>query len=113
MAAIQFIRGLDEETVPQVYLTRSKDGTNGTARFLFNQPQAFNRAGASLGDITGMYLVDDEGELVTRDVQAKFLNGQPQAIEARYIMRSPAEWDRFMRFMERYAKDMGLEFSRA
>jgi len=51
--------------------------------------------------------------LVTRNVQAKFLNGQPQAIEARYIMRSPAEWDRFMRFMERYAKDMGLEFSRA
>jgi len=113
MAAIQFIRGVDEETVPQVYLTRSKDGTNGTARFLFNQPQAFNQAGASLGDITGMYLVDEEGELVTRDVNAKFLNGKPQAIEARYIMRSPEEWDRFMRFMERYAKEMGLEFSRA
>ncbi|WAS05645.1 photosystem II reaction center protein Psb28 [Gloeomargaritales cyanobacterium VI4D9] len=113
MASIQFIRGLDEETVPEVYLTRAKDGTNGTARFRFDQPRAFDRADASIGDITGMYLVDDEGELVTRDVNARFLNGKPQAIEARYIMRSPQEWDRFMRFMERYARDMGLEFSQA
>ncbi len=113
MAAIQFIRGLDEETVPEVYLTRSKDGTNGMARFRFDQPKAFNRSEANLGDITGMYLVDEEGELVTRDVNARFLNGKPQAIEARYVMRSPAEWDRFMRFMERYAKAMGLEFTPA
>jgi Psb28 protein len=29
-------------------------------------------------------------------VQAKFVNGKPDRIEARYIMRSSLEWDRFM-----------------
>lgn len=28
--------------------------------------------------------------------QAKFVNGKPDRIEARYIMRSTLEWDRFM-----------------
>jgi len=60
-----------------------------------------------------MYLIDEEGELLTREVKAKFINGQPEALEALYIMRSPAEWDRFMRFMERYAEENGLEFSKS
>lgn len=29
-------------------------------------------------------------------LQAKFVNGKPDRIEARYIMRSTLEWDRFM-----------------
>ena len=29
-------------------------------------------------------------------MQAKFVNGKPDRIEARYIMRSSLEWDRFM-----------------
>ncbi|KAL2470583.1 Photosystem II reaction center PSB28 protein [Abeliophyllum distichum] len=57
---IQFIQGTDEQTVPDVRLTKSRDGTNG--------------------------------------------------IEAKYIMRTPREWDRFMRFMERYANENGLSF---
>jgi len=29
------------------------------------------------------------------------VNGRPCMIEARHIMRSERDWDRFMRFMER------------
>lgn len=29
-------------------------------------------------------------------MQAKFVNGKPDRIEARYVMRSSLEWDRFM-----------------
>ena len=64
------------------------------------------------GEITGMYLIDQEGELSTVDVNAKFLNGKPQGIEATYVMKTTAEWNRFMRFMERYAEDNGLGFSK-
>lgn len=39
--------------------------------------------------------------------------GKPRIIEARLVMRSTAEWDRFMRFMERYAAENGLEFTKA
>ncbi|RAQ38751.1 photosystem II reaction center protein Psb28, partial [Arthrospira sp. O9.13F] len=29
------------------------------------------------------------------------------------LMRSPEEWDRFMRFMSRYAEENGLEFNKS
>lgn len=106
---IQFIRGTDEQTVPDVSLTRSKDGSNGVATFLFDQPSVFDSS-RELGDITGLYMQDEEGVLQTVDVSAKFVNGKPAKIEARYIMRSVKDWDRFMRFMERYAEANGLGF---
>jgi hypothetical protein len=58
-AAIQFIRGVDEPTVPEVRLTRSRSGTNGSAMFIFENPSIF-QASSGLGDITGLFMVDDE-----------------------------------------------------
>ncbi|XP_031250191.1 photosystem II reaction center PSB28 protein, chloroplastic-like [Pistacia vera] len=106
---IQFIQGTDELTVPDVKLTKSRDGTNGMAIFSFDQPSVFDSSN-EIGDITGFYMIDEEGVLQSVDVSAKFVNGKPSRIEAKYIMRSPREWDRFMRFMERYANQNGLQF---
>ncbi len=111
MAEIQFSRGITENVVPDVRLTRAKDGTNGTATFYFEHPKALE--GTSTEEITGMYLIDEEGELMTREVNAKFVNGQAAALEALYIIRSADEWDRFMRFMERYAAENELGFNKA
>ncbi|MEG3835813.1 MULTISPECIES: photosystem II reaction center protein Psb28 [unclassified Microcoleus] len=111
MAKIQFSRGIDEDAVPEVRLTRSKTGAQGTATFIFENPKALSST--STEDITGMYMIDEEGELLTREVKAKFINGQPAGLEALYLMRSPEEWDRFMRFMERYSESNGLGFSKA
>ncbi|ESR56967.1 hypothetical protein CICLE_v10022322mg [Citrus x clementina] len=97
---IQFIQGTDELTVPDVKLTKSRDGSNGMAIFSFSEPSVFDSSG-EIGDITGFYMIDEEGTLQSVDVSAKFVNGRPSRIEAKYIMRSPREWDRFMRFMER------------
>ncbi|MED6134694.1 Photosystem II reaction center Psb28 protein [Stylosanthes scabra] len=107
--AIQFIQGTDELTIPDVRLTKSRDGTNGMAIFKFDQPSVFDSSG-EVGDITGLYLIDEEGTLQSVDVSAKFVNGKPSGIEAKYVMRSPREWDRFMRFMERYSNANGLQF---
>ena len=60
-----------------------------------------------------LYLIDEEGILETSDVNARFINGKPEAIESIYIMKSPEAWDRFMRFMERYGETNGLVFTRA
>lgn len=111
MAQIQFSRGINEDAIPDVRLTRSRDGSNGTATFYFDKPKALSNS--STEDITGMYLIDEEGELTTREVKAKFVNGQPQALEALYVMKSAEDWDRFMRFMQRYAEENGLEFSKS
>lgn len=111
MAQIQFSRGLDETVIPEVRLTRSKRGDTGTATFYFNSPKILD--GDNTNEITGMYMIDEEGEIITRDVKGKFINGKARAIEAKYIMSSPEEWERFMRFMERYAQQNDLGFSKA
>lgn len=111
MAHIEFARGIIEDVIPDVRLTRSPDGTNGTATFYFDNPKALSEEEGV--EVTGMYLVDDEGELVTREVKGKFVNGEPAGIEAIYVMKSVEEWDRFMRFMNRYAEENGLGFSKS
>lgn len=111
MAKIQFSRGLDEEVIPEVRLTRSRSGDQGTATFIFTKPKILDQG--TTEDITGMYLIDEEGEIVTREVKGKFINGVPEALEAVHLMKSKDEWDRFMRFMERYAEENGLGFSKS
>ena len=105
MAEIQFSRGTNETVIPDVRLTRAKDGTNGRAYFSFDNPDILRQGNL---EILGMYLVDEEGELVSRDVNAKFVNGLAKSIEATYTMKSAAEWDRFIRFMDRYSESHGM-----
>ena len=112
-AKIQFIKGLDEKVLPDVRLTRSRDGSTGTAKFRFKNPNILDKSTTKEGEITGMYLIDKEGILETRDVNARFINGKLEAIECIYIMKNPETWDRFMRFMERYGKTNGLVFTKA
>jgi photosystem II protein len=109
MAASQFFRGVDEPVVPDIRMTRSRDGRTGQAIFVFDQPEAL--APESMGDIGGMYMVDEEGQLVTREVNAKFVNGKPAALEATYTWKTPEDFERFMRFAQRYADSHDLGFS--
>lgn len=122
--SLEFIRGVAEETVPDVRLKRSPNGGSGTANFRFVSPSLLEDSG-EVGDVTGpsliplisdafpgLYMVDEEGVIQTVDVNAKFINGNLEAIEANYFMKSVGEWDRFMRFMERYASENGLGFQK-
>ncbi len=108
-ATIQFFRGTDETAVPEIRLTRSRDGRTGQAFFVFDQPDALGTE--AIGEISGMILLDEEGELITREVQARFVNGSPSALEAVYSWKSEADFQRFMRFAERYAKSHGLGYT--
>ena len=111
MAKIQFSRGINEEVIPEVRLTRSKTGNSGTATFIFQNPKALSESYTE--EITGMYMVDEEGEIVTREVKGKFINGKPEALEAVHLMKSAQEWERFMRFMQRYAEENGLGLNKS
>jgi len=108
-AAIQFFRGVDEPVVPDIRLTRSRDGRTGQALFIFEEPEAL--APETMGDIIGMFMLDEEGEMVTREVKARFVNGRASAIEATYSWKSTIDFERFMRFAQRYAESHGLGFS--
>ncbi len=109
VAAIQFFRGVDETVVPEIRLTRSVDGRTGQAIFVFEQPEALSPE--TMGDIIGMFLIDEEGELVTREVKARFVNGTPNALEATYTWKTEKDFERFMRFAKRYAENNGLGYS--
>lgn len=110
MAEIQFAQGVAEEVIPDVRLTRAKDGSDGTATFYFDEPKALMEEGY---EVTGLYLVDEEGMMTSREVNAKFINGAPAGLEARLLLKSRDEWDRFMRFMNRYAEEKGLGFTKS
>lgn len=111
--SIQFVKGLEEKCIPNVKLTRAKDGESGIATFNFDNPNVFDASTSEAGEVTGMYMVDDEGMLSTTDVNARFENGKPKSIESTYVMISSDEWDRFMRFMEKYSEANGLGFKAA
>ena len=108
-AVIQFLRGVDEPVVPDIRVTRSRDGRTGQAIFVFEQPEAL--APEVMEAITGMFMLDEEGTLVTREVNGKFVNGKPSALEATYTWKSEQDFDRFMRFAQRYADSSGLGYS--
>nr|YP_011007657.1 Photosystem II reaction center protein W [Syringoderma abyssicola]WAM65086.1 Photosystem II reaction center protein W [Syringoderma abyssicola] len=110
---IQFIKGIDEITIPIVDITRSRDGSTGTATFRFENASIFYKMAGTEKEIAGMFLIDKEGTLSTRDINAKFIQGKPKMIQATYIIKSSESWDRFMRFMERYAEENKLTFIRA
>jgi photosystem II protein len=77
-AEIQFVKGLAEKVVPDIKLTRARDGSSGVATFQFVSPNVFDASTAAQGDVTGMFMIDEEGEMSTTDVNAKFSNGKPQ-----------------------------------
>ena len=116
VAGIQFYTGIWESNVPDVKLTRSKDGDNGVATFRFDAPSFFNcatEAEVPVGSILAMTMIDEEGPISTPKVNAKFIDGLPSALECQYEMVTAGEWERFMRFMSRYAEANGLGFSKA
>ncbi|KAL7172659.1 hypothetical protein ACSBR2_032189 [Camellia fascicularis] len=78
--------------------------TSETASFMLGlkEKQLSNSYTCKVGDITGFYMIDEDGVLQSVDVSAKFVNVS-EMTEAKYITRSPIAWDRLMRFMERYA----------
>ena len=108
-AAIQFFRGIDEPVVPDIRMTRSRDGRTGQAKFVFEEPKAL--APETMEAIAGMWMVDEEGEMVTREVNGRFVNGKPFALEATYTWKSEADFERFMRFAQRYADSNGMGYS--
>ena len=108
-ATIQFFRGVNESAVPEIRLTRSRDGRTGQAFFVFQNPDALTNE--AMSEMKGMIMADEEGELVTRDVNARFVNGQASALEAIYTWKSEIDFERFMRFAKRYANSNGMGYT--
>jgi len=111
-AKIQLAIGIDEEA-SDVKITRSKDGDTSVAVFFFESPNCMTGPNAATNEILGMYMIDEEGEIITRNVNAKFINGKSAGIEAIHKINGQYEWERFLRFMNRYAEANGMSLNKA
>ncbi|MFZ4727637.1 MAG: photosystem II reaction center protein Psb28 [Pseudanabaena sp.] len=109
-ARLQLTRGIDEEAT-DVKITRSKDGDTSVAVFIFDVLNCMTGENASTNEILGMYMIDEEGEMITRNVNAKFINGKPAGIEAIHKIEGDRDWQRFLRFMNRYAESNGMSLN--
>ena len=162
-AYIEFIIGVPEPCIPDVKLTRSRDGSTGVATFTFDNPSFLAAASAELGETTGARaawrrpcqlpcanrrarscaqactsrttrapsrprrcaaaVCPPRGARsrrppqlharLTPQVTANFINGKPRIVKGVVVMKTEGEWDRFMRFMERYGQANGLGFAKA
>jgi len=103
--SIQFIQGVNETSIPEIRLRRSPDGKKGQAIFKFKGASVFSVANVS--DIKGMYLIDDEGQISTRDINIRVSNNKNNNVEAIYKWKTDSDFTRFIRFATRYAKENG------
>ena len=102
--AIQFIKGKDEKDHPEIHLYRNPDGKRGQAIYHFNSPTSITPENFNL--IQKMYLIDQEGELSTRKIDLSFSDNKIMDVKSTYSWHSEQEFERFMRFAERYANSL-------
>jgi len=105
VATIQFVPGIDEEA-NGIKIRASRNTARKTAIFSFKSPKARK----TTIKIERMRLTDDEGSFDITDIRSQFLNGEFSGVECIYEMLTDMEFQRFMRFMERYAAATGMEF---
>ena len=107
---IQFIRGVNEPIIPEIRLTKSNNASTGNAIFQFKNPKIFLEEVNIKKTITGMYLIDSEGIIITKRLITYFINGKPEILEAIYIIRNTTEWERLTRFLTRLSESNNLTF---
>ena len=101
VAAIQFVKGKNEKAIPEIRLFRNPDGKKGQAIYKFQKPTTITLE--NLNSIQKMTLIDEEGEISTRKIDLSISDDKTIEVKSTYNWHSEKEFERFMRFAERYA----------
>ena len=109
--SIEFIKGVKEKSLPIVKLTKSINGLTGTATFLFIKPSFFTDSQYLFSEITGIYLVCENNEIMSKDINILFKDGKPFLVKTIFIFKNDKEWFQFLQFMNLFSKETGLYFS--
>jgi photosystem II protein len=107
---IQFIPGINEEIIPTITLTRSKNGNTGTAIFKFKNPISFKKTLLKENQITSLTLVANNDSISTKNLKIKFINGKPAYILAIFVFNNSTSWINFKNFMQIYTEKNSLVF---
>ena len=102
--AIQFIKGKDEKNNPEIRLFRNHDGKKGQAIYKFSKPSTITLE--NYKSIKKMYMIDEEGELTTKNIDLSISEGHIKEVKSMYNWNTEKEFERFMRFSIRYKKSL-------
>tara|TARA_Y100001968_G_scaffold300084_1_gene311206 strand:- start:900 stop:1241 length:342 start_codon:yes stop_codon:yes gene_type:complete len=102
--AIQFVKGRNEKVHPEIRLFRDLDGKKGKAVYKFCNPTTATLK--NLKSIQRMYLIDEEGELLTKNIDLSISGNSIKEVTSIYSWNSEKEFERFIRFSKRYADSL-------
>lgn len=108
---IEFLKNKKELTLPIIKLTKSLNGETGTATFIFIMPSLFENINFQINTINGMYLLWENNEIKTNEIEIFFKNGSPYLLKALIIFKNSKEWFYFLNFMNYYSKETGISFN--
>lgn len=113
--SIHFFEGLSEE-LDGVSLRRNRSTGARSVLMVFRQLKAIERFNSFRNRFSNaMCLIDDEGEIQVEPSSVKFYFGGPEGdelerVECRFDIDQDEHWERFMRFMNRYAEANGMAY---
>ncbi|GAA6617775.1 photosystem II reaction center protein Psb28 [Scytonema sp. NUACC26] len=113
--SIQFFSGVFEE-LNNVSLRRNLRSGNRIIVMLFKQVKALNGLNSfTKQSLNSMLLTDEEGEIRVTPSSTQFIFGgaegdELQRVECKFEIEQDDQWQRFMRFMQRYAEANGLAY---
>ena len=102
--SIQFVKGESEKGHPEIRMFRDLDGKKGKAVYKFFTPKTITLE--NFNSIKKMYLIDQEGELLTKKVDLYISGNYIKEVTSTYSWNSEKEFERFMRFSIRYANSL-------
>ncbi|MDZ8188449.1 MAG: photosystem II reaction center protein Psb28 [Nostoc sp. ChiSLP02] len=113
--SIQFFAGIYEE-LSNVSLRRGRISGKRTVLMRFNKLQALEGFNSFTKQaLNSLLLTDEEGEISVTPSSTKFIFGGPegdelQRVDCEFEIERDEHWERFMRFMQRYAESNGMEY---
>lgn len=113
--SIQFFDGVPE-ALDDVSLRRNRSTGIRSVLMTFKQLQSINQFNSFRYRFSGcMKLIDDEGEISVEPTSVKFYfkgdDGDDfDRLECRFDLDLDDHWERFLRFMHRYAEANGMEY---
>jgi len=114
--SIQFFAGIDEK-LGNVSLRRNPNTGKRIVLMTFDQMQALEEFNSfKKKSLNSMLLKDEEGEINVTPSSTKFIFGGDEGDELRRVdcqfeIEQDDHWERFMRFMHRYADANGMAYA--
>ena len=102
--SIQFVKGENEKDHPEIRLFRDLDGKKGKAVYKFFNPKTITIE--NFKSIQKMYLIDKEGELLTKKINLSISEKHIKEVTSTYNWNSEKEFERFIRFSIRYSNSL-------